>query len=79
MIWKLAEAKNKFSEVFRLALEEGPQRIEHREEAVVILSAKEFERLTGARPGFIELLLDAPDMGGLDLQRDRSPHRSLDL
>jgi len=26
MAWKLAEAKNKFSEVFRRALQDGPQR-----------------------------------------------------
>ena len=30
-MWQLAEAKNKFSEVFTRALTEGPQRVRRRE------------------------------------------------
>ncbi len=79
MKWKLAEAKNKFSEVVRRALEEGPQRIERRNDAVVLISAEEYERLTGGTPSFIDFLLGAPDMGDLDLTRDKSPMREIDL
>ena len=79
MTWKLAEAKNKFSEVVRRALQEGPQRIERRNDAVVLLSAKEFDRLVGKKPDFIQYLLGAPDMSALDLERDRTPMRDLDL
>lgn len=79
MIWKLAEAKNKFSEVVRLALEEGPQRIERRGDAVVLMSAQEYERLTGKKPNFIEFLMNGPDLSELDLTRDRSPMREIDL
>ena len=79
MGWKLAEAKNRFSEVVRKALTEGPQRIERRDDAVVLVSAAEFERLTGGKPSFIEFLLDAPDMSDLDLERDRTPMQDLDL
>ena len=78
MAWKLAEAKNKLSEVVRRALEEGPQRIERRGEAVVVISAKEYERLRGERPSLKEFLLSAPDFGALDLERDQSPDRELD-
>ena len=79
MIWKLAEAKNKFSEVVRRALQEGPQRIERREEAVVLVSASEFARLTGEKPSFKEYLLGGPDLSQLDLERDRTPMRNIDL
>lgn len=79
MIWKLAEAKNKFSEVVRRALQEGPQRIERREDAVILISEAEFARLAGKKPGFIQFLLNAPDLSELDLDRDRTPMRDLDL
>ena len=79
MVWKLADAKNRFSEVVRRALSEGPQRIQRREDAVYVLSEREYERLSGRQPDFIEFLLDAPDMSGLDLERDRTPLRELDL
>ena len=79
MTWKLAEAKNKLSEVVRRALEEGPQRIERRNDAVVLLSAEEYERLSGQKPDFKEYLLGGPDLAELDLVRDRSPMRDVEL
>ena len=79
MIWKLADAKNKLSEVVRRALSEGPQRIERRGDAVVVVAADEFERLTGAKPSFAEFLIDGPDLSELDLSRDPSPMRDVDL
>ncbi|MBL4771211.1 MAG: type II toxin-antitoxin system prevent-host-death family antitoxin [Planctomycetes bacterium] len=82
MVWKLAEAKNKFSEVVRLALEEGPQRIERRNDAVILISAEEYDRLVEAKPkklNFIEFLMSGPDMSELDLTRDKSPMREIDL
>jgi len=50
MDWKLADAKNKFSEVVRRALAEGPQRVTRRNDAVVILSEAEYQRLTETSP-----------------------------
>ncbi len=79
MNWQLAEAKNRFSELVSRTLTEGPQRVTRRNDAVVLLAAAEFERLTGKRPGFIDFLLKAPDISGLDLTRDRSPMRAVDL
>jgi prevent-host-death family protein len=79
MIWKLADAKNKLSEVVRRALVEGPQRIERRGEAVVVLSARDYARLTGTRPSFVEFLRSAEGLSDLDLTRDRAPLRDLDL
>ena len=46
--WQLQTAKACFSEVFRRARSEGPQWITRQDrEAVVMLPAEEFERLTG--------------------------------
>ncbi len=79
MDWKLAEAKNKFSEVVRRALTQGPQRVLRRKDAVVVMSERDYERLTGSRVSFKEFLLNAPDMEGLDFERDKSPMRDVSL
>jgi len=79
MEWNLAEAKNRFSEVVNLALTEGPQRVRRRKDTVVVVAAKEFERLTGQRPGFKEYLTQGESFEGLDLARDQSPSREVAL
>ena len=79
MDWKLADAKNKFSEVVNRALREGPQRVLRRGDVVIVLSEEDYERLSGARRGFKELLLGGPGLEGVDLRRDKSPMRPLDL
>lgn len=78
--WSLAEAKNKFSEVVRKALGEGPQFVRRRKETVVILSGETYERLTGEKPGLKAYLAgDGPGFEGLDLARDRSLMRDARL
>ena len=79
MIWKLADAKNKFSKVVDMALEEGPQEVTRRGKAVMVVALKDFERLSGKRPGFLEFLMSAPSFKGVDLARDKSPMREVDL
>ena len=45
--WQLQTAKARFSELFRRARSEGPQYVTRQgKEAVVVLPAEEFERLT---------------------------------
>jgi prevent-host-death family protein len=78
MEWKVADAKNRFSEVMTKALEEGPQRIRRRDGTVVMISEEELERIKGTRTGFNEFLLSIPDMEGVDVDRDRSLDRELD-
>jgi len=74
--WQLQEAKQRFSEVVRRALEDGPQVVTRRgEEAVVVVSAKEYARLRGDRPDFAAFLLAAPDLGVLDLERSKDMPR----
>jgi len=79
MNWNLADAKNRFSEVVRRALSGEPQRIQRRQDAVVVVDAEEFERLLGRKRSFKEFLLQGPDLSELDLERDRAPSRDLDL
>ena len=81
-MWQVAEAKNKFSELFTKAMTEGPQRVSRRGETVVILSEAEFERLAANQPKRMSLgeyLLRGPSLDGLDLERRKSPMRPVDL
>jgi antitoxin Phd len=77
MIWQLAEAKNKFSEVVNRALSEGPQRIRRRDQVVVLLSEEEYKRLAGDRETLIDYIRSGPDLSELDLTRDQSPMRDV--
>lgn len=80
MQWRLADAKNRFSEVVKRALSEGPQQVSRRDDAVVVLSLTEYQRLTGKRTSFKRFLLDqTPSLEGLDLSRDKSPMREVEL
>jgi antitoxin Phd len=79
MSWQLAEAKNKLSEVFNRALTDGPQRIRRRGDAVWVVSEIDYQRLTGKQMTFKEFLLNGPDLSGLDLERDLSPMRDVEL
>jgi antitoxin Phd len=80
MNWQLAEAKNKFSDLIHRALTEGPQKITRQGvETAVVLSAEEYQRLTRGRPSFKEYLMQGPSFEGLDLERDQSPGRVVEL
>ncbi len=80
MEWRLADAKNKFSELVNLALVEGPQRVLRRNDAVIVMGEHDYQKLTGKRPSFKAFLLgDGPSLEGLDLTRDRSPVRETKL
>jgi prevent-host-death family protein len=79
MDWKLADAKNRFSEVVNRALTEGPQTVRRRKDTVVVISEVEYERLAGKRPSFKEFLMNGPSFEGLDLERDQSPMRDVEL
>jgi len=72
MDWRLADAKNRFSELFTLALTLGPQRVRRRHDAVVVLSAKDYERISGQRLSFKEYLMEGESFEGLDLSRNAS-------
>ncbi|MGB7762893.1 MAG: type II toxin-antitoxin system Phd/YefM family antitoxin [Bryobacteraceae bacterium] len=82
--WQLQEAKARFSEVFRLARECGPQRVtKHGRTAVVVLPAEEYERLSRskARQGSLaRFFADSPLAGsGIQLDRPRDFGRAVKL
>jgi antitoxin Phd len=69
MDWRLADAKNRFSELFTHALTLGPQRVRRFKDAVIILSESGYERITGRRPSFKDYLIQGEPFEGLDLSR----------
>ncbi|GAA3238130.1 type II toxin-antitoxin system Phd/YefM family antitoxin [Nonomuraea helvata] len=79
--WQLQEAKQRFSEVVRRAHDEGPQIVtRHGQDVAVILDMEEYRQLKGKQPDFKEFLLSGPDLGALDLARDKSTEmRDLEL
>lgn len=80
MPWQLQEAKQRLSEVVRRALEDGPQVVtRHGRDAVVVVSAEQFEKLSGGRPDFKEFLRGGPDFRQLKISRDRKPARRITL
>ena len=79
MEWKVADAKNRFSELVSRALAEGPQRVTRHHEAVVVVAEREYERLTGKARDFKSFLMEGPSLEDIDLTRDPSPMRDVDL
>jgi prevent-host-death family protein len=78
--WQLQEAKQRFSELVRRALDEGPQLVtRHGQGVAVVVSVDEYERLRASRPSFKEFLLSAPDLGALEIDRSREGAREVDL
>jgi antitoxin Phd len=76
MPWRLADAKNRFSELVSRALAGEPQVVLRRRDAVVVVARRDYEKLTGKRVSFKQFLLGkGPSLQGLDLKRDRSPMR----
>lgn len=82
--WQVQSAKARFSEVFRKARTEGPQRITRQgKEGVVMVAEEYYERLVGKShqpKSLIEFFRHSPLVGvDLDLERDRDPGRDIDL
>ena len=75
MTWKLAEAKNKFSEVFDKALAGAPQTIARRGERVIVVSEETFAKLIKKKQkpkkNFIEHLLSMPQVPELEIKREK--------
>jgi hypothetical protein len=80
MEWKLADAKNKLSELVALATTQGPQTIRERDAAVVVVAEKTYLALTGERPDFNDWLLKGPSIHDLELpDRSQSTMRPVEL
>ena len=72
--WNLAEAKSRLSELVKRALTQGPQRVRCRNDSVVVVSAKEFERLAGQRLSSSDDPAADESLEELKLARDPDPH-----
>jgi prevent-host-death family protein len=78
--WRIADAKNKFSELFNNALIGRIQLVHRRDGDVVIISRNEYERLVGQKKSFKQYILSPPyEIDQLDDMRDKNPMRSVDL
>ncbi|MQA88764.1 MAG: type II toxin-antitoxin system prevent-host-death family antitoxin [Gemmatimonas sp.] len=80
--WKLEDAKNRFSEVVRRALRHEPQRVTRNgRDAVVVMSAEDYERLVAPRD-LVEFLQESPLAEALatdELKLDRAPDYDRDI
>ena len=82
--WQIQSAKARFSEVFRRARTEGPQRITRQgKEGVVMLAEEQYERLKGKShqpKNLVQFFRQSPFVGvELDLERDRDLGRDVEL
>ncbi len=80
-IWQLQEAKSKFSNLVEKALHQGPQFVtKHGNNAVVILSFKEYQEITRPKSDLVAFLRNSPLVNiELDITRDKSPPRDIEL
>lgn len=76
--WSIADAKSKLSEVLNLAEQEA-QVITRRNREYVVLDGEEYRRLKGIQPSLKQLILGGPSLDGVELERDNSPGRELEL
>jgi prevent-host-death family protein len=82
--WQIQAAKARFSEVFRLARTEGPQRITRQgKEGVVMISDEQYERLVvkSRQPkSLVQFFRESPLVGvELDLARDKDNGRDIEV
>jgi prevent-host-death family protein len=81
----LQEAKQRFSELVRRALEDGPQTVtRHGREVVIVVPAEEWRRMSERAGGekrmdFKEFLMSAPNLSVLDLDRPREMPRDVEF
>lgn len=77
--WSLQNAKARFSELVNVCLKSGPQLVtRHGNDAVVVLSADEYRRLTAPSQSLKEFFLSAPRVE-LDIERPRDIGREIEL
>ena len=78
--WQLQKAKSHFSELIERTLNEGPQLVTRRgEEAVVVVAAQDYRRLSGQMPKLMDCLLNAPRGEELNVKRPSERIRDISL
>jgi prevent-host-death family protein len=82
--WQIQTAKARFSEVFRRARTEGPQRITRQgKEGVVMISDEQYDQLVGRShqpKSLVQFFRESPLVGvELDLEREKDAGRDIEL
>ena len=79
--WQLQDAKSKFSHLVEKALHNGPQFVtKHGNNAVVILSFKEYQEITRPQSDLVTFLRSSPLVNiELDISRDKNSPREIEL
>lgn len=82
--WQLQTAKARFSEVFRLARSQGPQRITRQgKEGVVMIADEDYEKLIGRSrqpKSLVQFFRESPLVGlELEFERDKDEGRDIEL
>lgn len=76
--WSIAEAKSRLSEVLNQAEVEA-QIITRRHRKFVLLSGSDYAQLSGSQPSLKDLILRGPSLENVELYRDRSAGREIEL
>ena len=73
--WQFQEAKNKFNEVVRKAIEEVPQTVtKHGKDGFDVLSVGDYKKMEQPRMSLVDFFQQSPLVSvELDLERDKSP------
>ena len=79
MIWQVTDAKAQLPEILERVSEEGPQIVTHHDKRYVIISEDEYVPLPEKKMGFIDYLRSAPSFDGVEIERDKSPMRDIEL
>lgn len=77
MVWKIADAKNRLSELLDRVDHEGPQEIRRRGKIYVVSSLDEIDG-TGTNR-FVEIITNSPSWEGLEIERLPGTMREVDL
>ncbi|MFO7849951.1 MAG: type II toxin-antitoxin system Phd/YefM family antitoxin [Spirochaetia bacterium] len=77
--WHLQNAKARFSELVNVCLESGAQLVtRHGREAVAVMPAEEYRRITASAQSLKEFFLSAP-RAELDVERPRDTGREVEV
>lgn len=72
--WQMQEAKARLSEVVKDAESKGPQEITlHGRSVAVLVSRREFDRLTGMDESLVDFMRRSPLHGAEDIEFTRAP------
>lgn len=78
--WQIQEAKTHLSELVRDSEKSGPQAITwHGREVAVVLSLRDYQRLTGSGQSLVDFMQRSPlfDSEDIDFERDGSTTREV--